>query len=146
MLTKHTSSMRNIIKRKPRAGNKRSMTEEQHKDPICGMDVEPGTAAGSHAYRGQTYYFCCVPCLEKFRAEPEKYLDPSAPVHHESHSSESPGGLYTCPMDPEVRQPGPAPCPKCGMALEPLDPAAMTTKTEYVCPMHPEIVRSEPGS
>ena len=28
--------------------------------------------------------------------------------------------VYTCPMDPEVRSPTPGPCPKCGMALEPL--------------------------
>ncbi len=27
---------------------------------------------------------------------------------------------YTCPMHPEVRQPGPGDCPTCGMALEPL--------------------------
>jgi len=119
-----------------------------HKDPICGMDVEPETAAGSHVHDGQTYYFCCASCLEKFRAEPEKYLDQSA---SDSPGNRQPlqaqGGLYTCPMDPEIRQPGPAPCPKCGMALEPLDPmAATTTRTEYVCPMHPEIVRSEPGS
>jgi Cu+-exporting ATPase len=31
------------------------------------------------------------------------------------------------------------------MALEPVTPAA-AAKTEYVCPMHPEIVRSEPGT
>jgi Cu+-exporting ATPase len=111
------------------------------------MDVVPETAAGSHKHRGQTYYFCCVPCLEKFREEPEKYLNPSAHVsQNEPRPSETKGGLYTCPMDPEVRQPGPAPCPKCGMALEPLDPAAAELRTEYVCPMHPEIVRSEPGS
>ncbi|HKC71317.1 MAG TPA: YHS domain-containing protein, partial [Terriglobales bacterium] len=29
------------------------------------------------------------------------------------------GPVYTCPMDPEVRQPGPGACPKCGMDLEP---------------------------
>ena len=29
--------------------------------------------------------------------------------------------VYTCPMDPEVRQVGPGPCPVCGMALEPLE-------------------------
>jgi Cu+-exporting ATPase len=28
---------------------------------------------------------------------------------------------YTCPMDPEVRQIGPGACPKCGMALEPVE-------------------------
>ena len=49
-------------------------------------------------------------------------------------------------MDPEVRQQGPGACPKCGMALEPLDIAASITKTQYTCPMHPEIVRDAPGT
>jgi len=31
---------------------------------------------------------------------------------------------YTCPMHPEVRRSGPGSCPICGMALEPLAPAA----------------------
>ena len=31
--------------------------------------------------------------------------------------------VYTCPMHPEVRQPAPGNCPKCGMTLEPLLPA-----------------------
>ena len=49
-------------------------------------------------------------------------------------------------MDPEVRQQGAGACPKCGMALEPLDIAAALAKTEYTCPMHPEIVSDRPGS
>ncbi len=53
---------------------------------------------------------------------------------------------YTCPMHPEVRQPGPGACPKCGMALEPVTVAPRAARTEYVCPMHPQIVRPEPGS
>jgi Cu+-exporting ATPase len=48
-------------------------------------------------------------------------------------------------MHPEVRQPAPGVCPKCGMGLEPIGHAA-ATKVEYVCPMHPEIVRDHPGS
>ena len=52
---------------------------------------------------------------------------------------------YTCPMDPEVRQKGPGACPKCGMALEPVD-VAPVTKVEWTCPMHPEIVRDAPGA
>src|SRR5271155_3807856 len=48
---------------------------------------------------------------------------------------------YVCPMCPEVRQIGPGPCPKCGMALDPESPALPASKTEYTCPMHPEIVR-----
>ena len=30
---------------------------------------------------------------------------------------------YTCPMHPEIRQPDPGTCPKCGMTLEPVMPA-----------------------
>jgi P-type Cu+ transporter len=55
-------------------------------------------------------------------------------------------GGFTCPMHPEVRQPGPGNCPKCGMALERVAPVAATTRTEWVCPMHSEIVRDAPGS
>jgi len=54
--------------------------------------------------------------------------------------------VYICPMHPEVRQPGPGNCPKCGMALEPEVPAAPAARTEYVCPMHPQIVRAQPGN
>jgi P-type Cu+ transporter len=53
---------------------------------------------------------------------------------------------YVCPMDPEVREPEPGACPKCGMALEPEVPVTAATKTQWTCPMHPEIVRDEPGA
>ena len=53
---------------------------------------------------------------------------------------------YVCPMDPEVRQDHPGPCPKCGMALEPEVMAEPETKIRYICPMHPEIVRDKPGN
>jgi len=54
--------------------------------------------------------------------------------------------IYTCPMHPEVRQIGPGNCPKCGMALEPIQQEQPKEKVEYVCPMHPQIVRDEPGN
>ena len=53
---------------------------------------------------------------------------------------------YVCPMHPEVRQPEPGPCPKCGMALEQEVMAAPETKIQYICPMHKEIVRDKPGN
>ena len=53
---------------------------------------------------------------------------------------------FVCPMCPEVRQIGPGPCPKCGMALDSESLALPGSKTEYTCPMHPEIVRDEPGN
>ncbi|WP_275043938.1 heavy metal-binding domain-containing protein, partial [Stenotrophomonas maltophilia] len=31
--------------------------------------------------------------------------------------------VYTCPMHPQIRQPGPGTCPICGMALEPEMPS-----------------------
>lgn len=46
-------------------------------DPICGMTVEPETAAGRYDYKGTTYYFCAVSCLEKFKADPERALRPA---------------------------------------------------------------------
>src|SRR5262245_42369941 len=43
-------------------------------DPICGMTVDPASAAGRVDYKGVTYYFCAVSCLEKFKADPEQAL------------------------------------------------------------------------
>ena len=95
------------------------------KDPICGMEVDPNTSAYSYEHNGQVHFFCCHRCLEKFRAEPEKYLFPSVPDTAESGPTHAAvtaqpgnGNVYTCPMDPEVRQSEPGACPKCGMALE----------------------------
>ncbi len=47
------------------------------KDPVCGMDVNPETAAGKSDYKGRTYYFCCPGCKASFERDPEKYLTPS---------------------------------------------------------------------
>jgi Cu+-exporting ATPase len=56
-------------------------------------------------------------------------------------------------MHPEVREAVrageiPPTCPDCGMALDPVefDAAQPASQTQYVCPMHPEIVRDAPGS
>ncbi len=51
--------------------------------------------------------------------------------HHEHPKTEKPepadlpeGTTYTCPMHLEIQQIGPGTCPKCGMALEPLEISA----------------------
>ncbi|MGH7105136.1 MAG: heavy metal-binding domain-containing protein, partial [Acetobacteraceae bacterium] len=36
----------------------------------------------------------------------------------------APVTIYTCPMHPQIRRSEPGSCPICGMALEPLQPAA----------------------
>jgi Cu+-exporting ATPase len=136
----------------------------KEKDPVCGMDVDPATAKHRFEHKGKTYFFCCAGCLEKFRADADRYLNPKASAGlvqlaapHVGASAASPAKpapkpghqtderTYVCPMCPEVRQIGPGPCPSCGMALEPETPLPIA-KIEYTCPMHPEIVRSEPGS
>src|SRR5215831_9533561 len=117
-------------------------------DPVCGMTVDPRTAAGSHTHDGRTYWFCSTSCLERFRADPERYLrsGPDARAHSPAVTPVGGAGDYTCPMDPEVRKDRAGACPKCGMALEPVTVAAPSTRTEWVCPMHPQIVRSGPGT
>ena len=48
-------------------------------DPVCGMEVEPATAASAWEFEGSTYYFCSVTCMERFRKDPAYFLglDPS---------------------------------------------------------------------
>ena len=113
-------------------------------DPVCGMTVNPATAAGSTVHEGHSYYFCSKHCLQKFTAEPQKYLRKAAPLLPAESATEA--TVYTCPMHPEVRQDHPGICPKCGMGLEPVGGALEATKVEYTCPMHPEVVSDHPGS
>jgi Cu+-exporting ATPase len=127
-------------------------------DPVCGMYVDPQKARGAADHKGQTYYFCSPRCMERFQAEPEKFLAPKPPATQlvqlggiqpakpvqpaaMAAPAAATGGkvTYVCPMDPEVREAKPGACPVCGMALE-------AEAVEYTCPMHPEIIRHEPGS
>jgi P-type Cu+ transporter len=107
------------------------------------MSVDPQTAARTVQHSGANYYFCSLPCAGRFTADPEKFLaapgtagmqTPSsasaakdisarakAAVVGNADSGSSEKIRYTCPMHPEIIQLGPGSCPKCGMALEPMD-------------------------
>jgi Cu+-exporting ATPase len=139
------------------------------RDPVCGMKVNSATAKHQYEHSGKNNYFCSAGCVEKFKADPAKYLELRSPSlvkpslvkpslvkpglvklspaasTHAFDGSATAGVAYVCPMCPEVRQSKPGACPSCGMALEPDVPVA-STRTEYTCPMHPEIVRPGPGS
>src|SRR5437868_454714 len=91
-------------------------------DPVCGMNVHPAQAAGTFQYQGHQYFFCSPKCLARFRAAPESFVSAQPAVAPEPVHTDA---IYTCPMHPEVRQAGPGSCPKCGMALEPVDLAAV---------------------
>ncbi|MBV8809850.1 MAG: YHS domain-containing protein, partial [Acidobacteriaceae bacterium] len=114
-------------------------------DPVCGMHVDPNTAPASSTYAGQTYYFCCPGCKKKFDATPAQYLTKESPALVQLGTPAPPAAIatlpqpagfsqiaieYTCPMHPEVRQMGPGTCPKCGMALEPVEAAAEIDDSE----------------
>lgn len=55
------------------------------KDPVCGMDVDPKTAAGSSVYRGQTYHFCAKGCKVAFDADPARYVGHEKQGGHGGH-------------------------------------------------------------
>ena len=90
------------------------------KDPVCGMTVDPKTAAHRAEHGHKSYFFCSSGCQKKFVADPDRYIKPE-PAREPAPSA---GAVYTCPMHPQIRQAAPGHCPICGMALEPVDAAA----------------------
>jgi Cu+-exporting ATPase len=111
------------------------------------MTVDPAKAAANFEHGGETYFFCAQGCAQKFSADPERYLNPSptaapssaiatlASIRPAAPRAPAPGQQtrYTCPMHPEIVQLVPGSCPKCGMALEPMDIVAdETPDAEYI--------------
>jgi Cu+-exporting ATPase len=115
------------------------------------MMVNPQKPAKLVEHSGKSYYFCSVRCGERFASNPEKFLAakgaagmekavavphavPEMGAAHAAPATREAGKArnlraaekirYTCPMDPEIAQLGPGVCPKCGMALEPMDMVA----------------------
>lgn len=52
------------------------------KDPVCGMLVDPVSAAGERQYQGVAYHFCSPQCLQRFSADPSRYA-----VSHQTEPS-----------------------------------------------------------
>lgn len=44
-------------------------------DPVCRMQLDPHSCAGSLDYAGQTFRFCSLACAELFAAHPERYVE-----------------------------------------------------------------------
>ncbi len=53
---------------KPQTENKGTLT-----DVVCGMRVDPSTAAGVSEHEGNQYFFCGVSCKRSFDANPSQY-------------------------------------------------------------------------
>jgi Cu+-exporting ATPase len=119
-----------------------------HRDPICAMIVDPGTASHTYIHNDHNYAFCSGGCQQKFASNPEAYVIAKDPVcgmtvnrSTAEHVAKHQGGrFYFCSSrcqdkfqaDPENYlgdQPASEPMPK---------------GTQYTCPMHPEIVEDKP--
>jgi Cu+-exporting ATPase len=145
---------------------------ELAKDPVCGMSVDPASAKHSAEFAGQSYYFCCAGCRDKFLAEPQRYV---AEAHAYAHVAHAHG--HGAPAA------GPATDLVCGMSVDPASakhsaefagqsyhfccagcrekflaepqrylggaPAGVPPAPAgaiYTCPMHPQIRQVGPGS
>lgn len=101
-------------------------------DPICGMSLEQNSAAGHAEYQDKDYYFCSQSCLNKFRAAPDNYVSTLT-------KSACSIDATSCALHPDGDA-TPVCCSTTGTT------SATKTITEYVCPMHPEVVRHTPGN
>ena len=84
------------------------------------MEIDPAAAAGRSEFLGMTYFFLLgFVSTEVRRSDPHRYLSGGARPPSADHEPVI-GGLYTCPMHPEIVRDKPGSCPICGMALEPM--------------------------
>lgn len=104
------------------------MMTKQHLDPVCGMTVDDNRTPLKSTYQNQHYFFCSKHCLENFKKDPEKYLNPQPEKQDQSTNVAK---EYTCPMHPQILQDHPGNCPLCGMALEPKSTTIESDSSEY---------------
>jgi Cu+-exporting ATPase len=105
------------------------MLPEMAIDPICGMEVDESSRIRVES-GGKSFFFCSEHCRQRF-------LAPASEIKPAGQTS-----LYTCPMHPEVKADHPGDCPKCGMALEALDPRAEGEGNEELVDMTRRFVVS----
>ena len=122
-------------------------------DPVCGMRVDPAKPGATAAHEGTTYYFCCSHCAARFKAEPQKYLQPATdpvcgmtvePANAAAEIEHGGRTYYFCSKhcaDKFNAEPH-----KYAHAQPMAHAATPVPGTKYTCPMHPEIVKDGPGS
>jgi len=50
-----------------------AITHKKQIDPVCGMKVDPATAAASTCYNGTKIFFCAEGCKKAFETNPKAY-------------------------------------------------------------------------
>jgi P-type Cu+ transporter len=83
------------------------------RDPVCGMQVNPLAAKHAYEHRGKKFYFCCARCVEKFRANPEAYLNKPAANPPDLVTVGVPAVVASAPSGTPERD------PVCGMLVNP---------------------------
>ncbi len=51
-----------------------------HRDPVCGMVVEPEAGRPRLTHEGSEIWFCCARCQARFEAEPERFATSACPI------------------------------------------------------------------
>jgi YHS domain-containing protein len=62
----------------PKEGEKVEAAVVEVGNKICPVSGRPIGSMGegvTYAYQGKKYQLCCAGCIEKFKADPEKYID-----------------------------------------------------------------------
>src|SRR5919109_1977412 len=115
-------------------------------DPVCGMTVNPKTAAGKYQYNGQSYFFCSHHCLTKFKEDPDKFMNSRTNERYARMHIES---EHPHPDSFDQAQDRLSPSrgkEKSGRSMH--TGLHLTREAEhgiYVCPMDPEVRESKPG-
>ena len=104
-------------------------------DPVCGMTVDPVRAKVRADHEGKTWYFCSQRCHDRFVTNPDAFRKadvPDAPAARQDravhalhdHTAHAPRRAHERP----------------GRAL------GAAPSGQWICPMHPEVIRDAPGS
>ena len=121
-------------------------------DHVCGMSVIPATAKFKLEHEGKDYYFCCASCLEKFRADPSRYLlapgEPGSgtrlgiqPKLDSQSRSEMINIMPASALKTEGSKSEAGPQPSSTLTS-----LSAEQQTGYICPMCPEVLTDKPGA
>ena len=118
------------------------------RDPVCGMMVDPAQATAKSEHGGRSYYFCCAKCAEKFRIDPEKYLQAAAPEPMLVSSSNSTGPIRRNPTGAANCRGHDLPDRRPATIRVPRSPrnSPRNASGVYLCPMDPEVRQDHPGA
>jgi Cu+-exporting ATPase len=109
------------------------------RDPVCGMTIEDKDAAATSTYRGKKFYFCSTSCKDKFEKDPGSHAGKKTADETEHGSAATPALRIAKKNDSGS-------CPTCRKDILPDEPHTHVIKSEYTCPMHPEIRQPGPGA